>query len=62
MPIYDMVEIIMARHSVPINVWSRLLYRSAYTCFTAFVAILLPCALDLLVLPILHPGRASAEF
>lgn len=44
MPVYDMIEVWLKGHNggVEIGFWTRFVYRSAYTCFTAFIAILAP--------------------
>lgn len=48
MPIYDMIETVLVRRGHSNGLLVRIIYRSLYTTFTAFVAISLPFFIDIM--------------
>ena len=42
MPVLDMIECSLVKHRIPNGLPTRLVYRTLYVCFTAFLACTIP--------------------
>ena len=61
MPVLDMIECAMVKHRIPNGLPTRLVYRSIYVCFTAFLACTIPFFGGETAIPACLPSTLQTE-